>query len=109
MDPRFNHNMMDMGTSATAADTEDPIDDGVPDLDCLKDYVQKSVLAIKRGKEPLVMLQYVMNAMKHAAETDRMGSDADFAEYVNTTLGLRLMSLMTRERSADDQVSVLDF
>jgi hypothetical protein len=34
-----------------------------------------------------------------------MGTDAEFADYVNETLGMRLMASMARERSNDDEVS----
>ena len=56
--------------------------------------------------EPIYQLQVVRDALKHAAETDRMGSDAAFSEFVNTVLGSRLMVNLARERSVDDDVSL---
>ena len=34
-----------------------------------------------------------------------MGKDPDFAEYINNTLGIRIMPQMAREKSNDQQVS----
>lgn len=46
------------------------------------------------------------DAVRHAIETDRMGRDPEFATFINTTLGSRLMPQMAREKSGDDEVSI---
>jgi len=47
----------------------------------------------------------VRDTLRDAVGRDRMGTDEEFAEYVNETLGMRLMASMARERSNDDEVS----
>ena len=62
-------------------------------------------MAIKKLKEPFYDLIKVRDALRRAVQTDRMGSDPDFANYINSTLGLKLMPLLAREKSSDDEVS----
>ena len=51
----------------------------------------------------------VRDALNRAVVTDRMGTEQDFAEFVNTTLGVRLMPQLAREKSSDDDVSFFHF
>ena len=63
------------------------------------------MLAIKTQREPIRQLRLVVEALKDAVETDRMGSDPAFAKYINERLGARLMQNMSKETSVDDEVS----
>ena len=47
----------------------------------------------------------VRDAIRDAIRTDRMGRDEDFAKYLNNTLGMKIMPIMSRERSLDNDVS----
>ena len=47
----------------------------------------------------------VRDALRDAVATDRMGTDVEFAAYVNQILGHRLMMSLSKERSNDDEVS----
>ena len=116
MDPRFEEE-----EKTTAADTSAAASDGIEiqtddlgataepelDLDQLKEAVTEASMAIKKGKEPIFQLAMIRDCLRQAIQTDRMGSDKDFNDYLNKTLGIRLMPSMARERSVDDDVSTI--
>ena len=79
------------------------------ELEQLMDAVQEASLAIKKGKEPIFQLAMIRDCLRQAIVTDRMGSDSAFNDYLNKTLGIRLMPSMARERSVDDDVSKIFF
>ena len=87
-----------MGAAADEAPTE-------IELEALKDAVGRALLAIRKQKEPIYQLQVVRDAIKDAISTDRMAREPEFANYLNNTLGMKMMPQMARERSLDNDVS----
>ena len=77
------------------------------DLETLKEATTVAMLAIRKGKEPTHKLEVIRDAINEAIQSDRMATDPDFATYLNETLGLKVMPAMARERSIDENVSVL--
>ena len=49
----------------------------------------------------------IRDAINEAVQSDRMATEPEFATYLNETLGLKVMPAMARERSIDENVSVL--
>jgi len=110
MDPRYDEN-----TAESTADVRG-IEISTDDLGCdlheseeldLASFMtaaNEAHLAMRRMKEPLFQLLKIRDALQDALETDRMGRDAEFANFVNETFGLRMMSQITREKSGDEEV-----
>ena len=92
---------VNLGTDATGADDE-PEDISFEDL---KLAAQDAHFSIKKLKEPYFSLVKVRDALRRAIVTDRMGTEQEFADYVNSTLGIRLMPQLAREKSSDEGVS----
>ena len=94
----------DLGADAanTNEDGEEPAE---IELDALKEAAIYALLAIRKQGEPKYQLQVVRDAIRDAIRTDRMGRDEDFAKYLNNTLGMKIMPIMSRERSLDNDVS----
>ena len=96
---------VNLGTDATGADDE-PEDISFEDL---KLAAQDAHFSIKKLKEPYFSLVKVRDALRRAIVTDRMGTEQEFADYVNQTLGIRLMPQLAREKSSDEGVSDFPF
>ena len=77
------------------------------DLETLKEATTVAMLAIRKGKEPTYQLSVIRDAINEAIQSDRMATEPEFATYLNETLGLKVMPAMARERSIDENVSVL--
>ena len=70
---------VNLGTDATGADDE-PEDISFEDL---KLAAQDAHFSIKKLKEPYFSLVKVRDALRRAIVTDRMGTEQEFADYVN--------------------------
>ena len=92
---------VNLGTDATGAEEE--FED--ISFEDLRLAATDAHLSLKKMKEPYYSLIKVRDALRRAILTDRMGTEQEFADYVNSTLGIRLMPQLARERSSDDDVS----
>lgn len=60
---------------------------------------------MKKNMEPTEHLEYIRDALHHAAQTNRTGHDIAFRNFLYNTLGTNIASRMAKERSNDHQVS----
>ena len=60
---------------------------------------------LRRLDTPLAELQVICDAIRHAVETDRMGSDAEFAKWVHEEVAIGIMQKLAKTMTFDLNVS----
>ena len=77
------------------------------DLAQLKALYALASAKMKRLDTPQQEIQELCNAIKDAAVTNRMGSEPEFAKWINDEVGIGLMQKMAKTNSYDQNVSAL--
>lgn len=86
----------------TTVETETPFE-----LESLKVTYNLCMSKMKQLMTPTTEVQQLTEAIRHASATNRMGTDDDFAEFVNSDLAISIMQKLAKTISADEQVSKL--
>ena len=90
-------------TNATAATGNSA--PATTDLEQLKTVFNTCTSKMRRIETPTEELQILGQAVREAAANNRMGTDEDFAEFVNKELGIGLMQKLNKTMSNDQEVS----
>jgi len=75
------------------------------ELESLKVTYNLCMSKMKQLMTPTTEVQQLTEAIRHAAATNRMGTDADFAEFVNSDLAISIMQKLAKTISVDEVVS----
>ena len=75
------------------------------DLAQIKQVYIDAKMKLRRMEKPLELIQQLTEVVKNAAATDRMGTDAEFAKFMNEDMA-GLTSDMATTTSFDEVVSL---
>jgi len=76
-----------------------------PVLEQFKTLFNNCSNKLRRMDSPREELQTICETLREAVKTDRMGSEPDFAEFVNKELSIGLMQKLAKTISFDHEVS----
>lgn len=76
------------------------------ELEALKVTYNLCMSKMKQLMTPQIEVVQLTEALRHASETNRMGTDADFAEFVNADLAISIMQKLAKTISMDEAVSI---
>ena len=76
-----------------------------PELEQLKLTYNMFMQKLRLLQTPTTECQQLIEVLKNAAATNRMGTDLEFAKFVNTELAISVMQKLAKTASMDEVVS----